>query len=181
DPGVIRLAFPGAESATLDDRGDLVLETAGGAVVERAPVLYQEAGGVRQAVAGHYVVEGDGQVGFAVGSYDRSRPLVIDPILSYSTYFGGSSDVVGRGIAVDAAGNAYVTGYTSSPTFPTANPLQATYGGESDAFVAKLNPAGSALAYATYLGGNSDDVGYGSAVDAAGTAYVIGYTYSTNF
>ena len=91
DPGVIRMAFTGAQSATLDAQGNLVLQTAGGPVVEQAPVLYQEAGGVRQAVSGQYVLEGNGQVGFAVGSYDPSQPLVIDPILSYSTYLGGSA------------------------------------------------------------------------------------------
>ena len=91
-------------------------------------MLYQEVGGVRQAVAGQYVLEGDGQVGFAVGSYDRSQPLVIDPVLSYSTYLGGSGADQGYGIAVDAAGNAYVTGCTASTNFPTANPLQAAIG-----------------------------------------------------
>jgi hypothetical protein len=131
DPAVIRTTFTGAESATLDDQGNLVLQTAGGAVVEQAPVLYQESDGARQAVSGQFVLEGDGQVGFAVGSYDRSQPLVIDPILSYSTYLGGSSDDQGSGIAVDSAGNAYVTGYTDSTNFPTANPLQATFGGSS--------------------------------------------------
>jgi hypothetical protein len=91
DPGAIRLSFPGAESATIDDRGNLVLETVGGVVVQQAPVLYQESAGVRQPVSGHYVLEREGRVGFAMGSYDQSRPLVIDPILSYSTYLGGSS------------------------------------------------------------------------------------------
>jgi hypothetical protein len=181
DPGAIRLAFPGAESATLDDQGNLVLQTAGGAVVEQAPVLYQEAGGVRQAVSGHYVLEENGQAGFAVGSYDQSKPLVIDPILSYSTFLGGSGLDVGRGIAVDAAGNAYVTGTSASPNFPTANPLQATPGGAYNIFVAKLNPAGSALVYSTYLGGSSGDNGYGIAVDASGNAYVTGTTSATNF
>ena len=101
DPGVIRMAFTGAESATLDDQGNLVLQTAGGPVVEQAPVLYQESGGVRQSVAGQFVLEGNGQVGFAVGSYDPSQPLVIDPILSYSTYLGGSGGDNGSAIAVD--------------------------------------------------------------------------------
>jgi hypothetical protein len=181
DPGAITLAFPGAESATLDDQGNLVLQMAGGAVVEQAPVLYQEGNGIREAVSGHYVLAGDGQVGFAVGSYDRSRPLVIDPILSYSTYLGGSFDDIGYGIAVDSAGNAYVTGYTESANFPTANPRQSANGGGRDAFVAKLNAAGSVLAYSTYLGGSNDDYGYGIAVDSAGNAYVTGYTNSTNF
>jgi hypothetical protein len=154
DPGVIRMAFTGAESATLDDQGNLVLQTVGGPVEEHAPVLYQDSGGVRQSVSGRYVLEGDGQVSFAVGSYDPSQPLVIDPILSYSTYLGGSGQYdEGFGIAVDGSGNAYVTGQTGSTNFPTANPLQAIFGGgSSDAFMAKLNPAGSALVYSTYLG-----------------------------
>ena len=181
DPGVIRMAFTGAQSATLDDQGNLVLQTAGGPVVEQAPVLYQESGGVRQAVSGHFVLEGNGQVGFAVGSYDPSQPLVIDPILSYSTYLGGSGYNSGQGIAVDSAGDAYVSGQTGSTNFPTANPLQATFGGSSDAFVAKLNPAGSALVYSTYLGGNGVAFGTGIAVDSAGNAYVTGITESTNF
>ena len=104
---------------TLDGQGNLVLHTAGGDVVEHAPVVYQEIGGVRQPVSGQFVLEGDGQVGFAVGAYDHSQPLVIDPVLSYSTYLGGSGDDDGYGIAVDAAGNAYVTGYTASTDFPT--------------------------------------------------------------
>ena len=101
--------------------------------------------------------------------------------LVYSTYLGGSSGDGGNGIAVDSSGNAYVTGYTNSTNFPTANPLQAVYGGCGDAFVAKLNPGGSALVYSTYLGGSSDDRGYGIAVDSSGNAYVTGYTDSTNF
>jgi hypothetical protein len=101
--------------------------------------------------------------------------------LAYSTYLGGSADDSGDGIAVDSQGNAYVTGATTSTNFPTANPLQPAYGGNSDAFVAKLNAMGSALVYATYLGGSGDDVGQGIAVDSQGNAYVTGYTGSTNF
>jgi uncharacterized repeat protein (TIGR01451 family) len=100
--------------------------------------------------------------------------------LIYSTYLGGIDPDEGFGIGVDASGNAYVTGYTGSTNFPTANPLQA-HGGNGDAFVAKLNPAGSALVYSTYLGGSNDDYGYGIAVDASGNAYVTGRTQSTNF
>ena len=183
DPGVIRLAISGAESMTLDAQGNLVLHTAGGDVVEQAPVLYQEADGGRQAVSGHFVLEGDGQVGFAVGAYNPSKPLIIDPVLSYSTYLGGSGNdaVVGSGIAVDSAGNAYVTGDTVSTNFPTANPLQPATGGGDDAFVAKLNASGTALVYSTYLGGSGDDAGSDIAVDSAGNAYVTGYTRSTNF
>ena len=102
--------------------------------------------------------------------------------LVYSTYLGGSSLDYGNGIAVDAAGDAYVTGVTTSTNFPTANPFQATNpGGVQDAFVTKLNPAGSALVYSTYLGGTGDEIGNGIAVDSAGDAYVTGDTTSTNF
>jgi uncharacterized repeat protein (TIGR01451 family) len=188
DPGVIRMAFQGAESTTIDAQGNLVLRTAGGDVVEHAPVLYQEQGGDRQAVTGHYVMEGDGQAGFAVGAYDASQPLVIDPTLSYSTYLGGgnnsgdASGDAGRGIAVDAAGNVYVTGIAGSSSFPTKNPIQPTLGGGPfDAFVTKLNGDGSALVYSTYLGGSGVESGRGIAVDTAGEAFVTGETDSTNF
>jgi hypothetical protein len=179
--GAIRLEFQGAESMALDAQGNLVLHTAGGDVVEQAPVLYQQSGGVRQAVPGRFVLEGDGQVGFAVGAYDASRPLIIDPVLSYSTYLGGSGGDSGLGIAVDGAGNAYLTGRTTSTDFPTANPIQAALSGDGDAFVAKLNASGTALAYSTYLGGSGFEEGTGIATDGAGNAYLTGLTSSTNF
>jgi hypothetical protein len=101
--------------------------------------------------------------------------------LVYSTYLGGSGEDLGHGIAVDSSGNAYVTGYTLSTNFPTANALYATQGGGNDGFIAKLNAAGSALVYSTYLGGSGDDAGYGIAVDSSGNAYVTGLTNSANF
>ncbi len=101
--------------------------------------------------------------------------------LVYSTYLGGSAYDLGNGIAVDGSGNTYVTGYTSSINFPLASPLQPSYGGNTDAFVAKLNAAGSALVYSSYLGGSGGDQGYGIAVDGSGNAYVTGYTQSINF
>src|SRR5262249_7422111 len=114
--------------------------------------------------------------------------LVIDPVLAYSTYLGGSGDDAGNGIAVDGAGNVYVTGSTASTDFPTQNPVQGTYGGGvcipnacTDAFVTQLNAAGTALVYSTYLGGNDNDVGIGIAVDSSGSAYVTGSTSSANF
>src|SRR5262249_13517861 len=119
DPAAITLAFHGAQGITLNAQGDLVLHTSGSDIVEHAPVLYQESGGVRQAVPGGYVLEGNGQVGFQVGAYAPSRPLVIDPVLSYSTYLGGSGREISGNIAVDGSGNAYVTGSTQSADFPT--------------------------------------------------------------
>ncbi len=182
DPGVIKLAIDGAESMTIDGQGNLVLHTSAGDVMEDAPVVYQESAGVRQPVSGQFVLEGDGQVGFALGAYDHTRPLVIDPVLSYSTYLGGTGYDWGNGIAVDTAGNAYVTGTTSSTDFPTTTgAFQTIYGGNGDGFVTKLNPTGTALVYSTYLGGTGEDVGLGIAVDTAGNAYVTGGTSSTNF
>ncbi len=120
DPSVITLGFQGADGMTLDAAGNLVLHTAGGDLVEDAPVVYQESYGVHSAVSGQYVMQGNNQVGFVVGAYDSSKPLIIDPVLSYSTYLGGSNYEEGKGIAVDGSGNAYVTGYTYSTDFPTA-------------------------------------------------------------
>src|SRR5215470_16498427 len=102
-------------------------------------------------------------------------------MLVYSTYLGGSGDDSGNGIAVDASGNAYVAGKTGSINFPTKNPLQPASGGGDDAFVAKLDPSGSALVYSTYFGGSALDEAHGIAVDTAGNAYVTGQTSSTNF
>jgi hypothetical protein len=191
DPRQIRLALQGAKSVRRDARGDLILGLSGGDLRLRAPVAYQERDGIREPRSARYVLQrgprGTHRLGFRLGAYDRSRPLVIDPLLVYSTYLGRSGDDSGNAIAVDAAGSAYVAGSTTSTDFPTAappgeTPLHATHGGGYyDAFVAKLTPNGSALAYATYLGGSSTDEGYGIAVDAAGSAYVTGSTTSTDF
>jgi hypothetical protein len=182
DPAAIRLRFSGASGESLDGTGDLVLHTAGGDVIERAPVLYQTAAdGSRCPVSGGYVLAPDGTASFAVGAYDRSRPLVIDPTLSYSTYLGGSGVDQATGVAVDAAGEAFVVGFTRSTNFPAPHPLQAANAGLTNAFVSKLNAAGTALVYSTYLGGSVSDEALGVAVDAAGDVYVVGVTTSTNF
>src|SRR5262249_49811688 len=146
-----------------------------------------------------YVIKGDHEVTFEVASYDRTKPLVIDPVLKYSTYLGGSSDELSTpsgtdGIAVDPEGNAYIIGATSSIDFPTsAGALQTSSAGASgafgcpfnsisaDAFVTKLNARGDTIIYSTYLGGNDDDCGEGIAVDPSGNAYVAGETLSSNF
>jgi hypothetical protein len=181
DPSPIALRFSGAQGQAVDAQGDLVLHLAGGDVVQQAPVVYQEVGGVRSAVAAAYVVNGDGSVGLALGGHDRTQALVVDPVLTYATYLGGSGNDEGRAIAVDGSGDAYVTGSTTSPNFPIASPIQATLGGQGDAFVTKLNAAGSALVYSTYLGGSAGDSGFGIAVDGAGNAYVTGRTLSGDF
>lgn len=179
DPNAIRLAFDGVRSMELDAGGNLILHTAGGDLVKDAPVVYQESDGGRSSIAGRYLLD-DGQVRFEVGPYDHARPLVIDPILSYSTYLGGSGIDVGFAIAVDAAGCAYVTGNTASNSFPTKYAMQSKRAGANDVFVTKFNTPGSGLVYSTYFGGSGDDCGYGIAVDGDGYAYVTGFTNSTN-
>lgn len=187
DPNAIRFTFAGADQVEVDAQGNLVLHTAGGPVRQHKPVVYQEVDGIRQEIAGGYVLTDTQHVGFQVAAYDHSQPLVMDPVLVYATYLGGSgSEGVGDGaaIAVDALGNAYVIGNTASTNFPTLNPVQETFGGGGgvgDVFVATLNPSGTALVYATYLGGSDQDRGRGIALDADGNAYVTGQTLSTNF
>lgn len=243
--------------------GDLLVKTNGGEIRFHKPVVYQSESTVirqssidnRQFLPSRYTLDAQDRVGFHVAPYDHSKPLFIDPVLSYSTYLGGSgvdyasgivvdssgnafvagttqstnfpstsgaydaaahggmcvngspcgdvfvaklnasgsalvystylggsSDETAGRIAIDSADNAYVTGTTSSTDFPTVNPVQPNYGGgEWDAFVTKLNAAGSALVYSTYLGGNNADFGWGIAVDSAGNAYVSVQTESTNF
>jgi PKD domain/Beta-propeller repeat len=182
DPAQIRLAVTGAEALGVDEAGDLVLRTAGGTLKLNKPLIYQETGGKKQQIAGGYVLLDKDRVGFRVAAYDAGKPLVIDPVLSYSTYLGGSNDDFGWAIAVDSAGNAYVTGGTHSPDFPTANALQPTLGETSDAIVVKINSAGSAFVYSTYLGGQTaGDAGWAIAVDSAGNAYVSGATSASDF
>jgi hypothetical protein len=181
DPSSIVLDFAGGEKLLLDARGRLVLRVKEGRVRFEKPRVYQDVGGARREISGSYVLKSAHRAAFAVGAYDASEPLVIDPVLSYSTYLGGGGDDFGAGIAVDSSGSAYVTGGTNSTNFPTANPLQAASAGSPDAFVAKLNATGSALVYSTYLGGGGNDFGSAIAVDTAGNAYVTGITDSTDF
>jgi hypothetical protein len=184
NPRMIRLGFDGADQIQIDAQGDIVLQTANGEVRQRKPLAYQEADGVRQEIVGRYVLKGNQEVGFELGQYDRTRPLVIDPVLAYSTYLGGSSGELTGSIAVDDAGNAYVTGITFSSDFPTANPLQPNPSGdvdEGEVFVTKLNREGTEIVYSTYLGGNDYDDSSSIAVDEDGNAYVTGRTQSPDF
>lgn len=181
----------------IDPNGDLIVNTAGGDVLFYKPTVYQaDRDGERHRVEAGYALERGqskiqnrkSKIGFWVGAYDRTRPLVIDPALSYSTYLGGSRNETGYGISVDASGSAYVIGNTTSSDFPTTpGAFQGGCGGGKkdchigDVFVAKLNPTGSALAYSTYLGGSGNDGGNDIVVDASGDAYVSGLTASADF
>ena len=181
DPKLIRLGLEGARGMHLNAAGDLVLTVDGGSVYLLRPRAYQGKGAGRREIAARYVLRAGNQVEFALGPYDHHQALVIDPVLTYSTYLGGSGGDVGYGIAVDAAGNTYVTGTTSSINFPTTTGKQATLGGGGDVFVAKLNSAGTALIYSVFLGGGNLDKATGIAVDLSGNAYLAGYTDSTDF
>jgi hypothetical protein len=181
DPNAIKLDFDGANKIRMDQGGDLLLDTGGGEVRHRKAFVYQELNGRRQEIASQYVLAESGEVSFKIAAYDRKRPLVIDPVLSYATFLGSRDDEVAEAIDVDAAGNAYITGFTESLDFPTANPLQPGNADRRDVFVTKLNQDGSALIFSTYLGGNLGDEGKGIAVDEDGNVCVIGWTGSTNF
>ncbi len=182
---------PQAASLHVDGNGDLVVATEGGEVTFHKPVVYQQNDdGNRHRIDGRYVLSTpqsaidnrQSTISFELAAYDHTRPLVIDPVLVYSTYLGGSGYDAGNGIAVDASGNAYVTGTTYSSDFPTTpGAFQTTHGYYDDVFVSKLNPAGSTLIYSTYLGGSHMEGGAGIAVDASGNAYITGDTNSSNF
>jgi uncharacterized protein (TIGR03437 family) len=182
NPESVKLAFDGAEKLEIDGQGDLVLRLPGGELRQRKPVIYQEIAGVRRTVSGRYARRGKNQIGFQVGRYDRRRPLIIDPTLGYSTFLGGGDSDEGFAIAVDAAGNAYVTGRTfSARGFPAKNAFQSAGQGSFDAFVTKFDASktgADSLVYSTFLGGGDSDEGFGVAVDAAGNAYVTGRTFS---
>ena len=185
DPRGITLAFEGAERLAKDEQGDLVLDTSAGKLRLRRPFVYQEVEGARKQIAGDYRLKGKDHIAFQIGPYDPSRPLIIDPVLSYSTYLGGTGGEAATHIAVDTNGSTYITGGTTSANLPTEGSLGSGFAGGnflmSDGFVTKLNAEGSALVYSTYFGGTDDDMGLGIAVDAAGSAHVAGFTRSSDF
>ena len=185
--GAIRLHFGGATKVRLDADGNLRIAAEDGSIAFHKPVVYQTVDGEKREVEGKFRVLAGNSVGFEVGAYDRTRELVIDPTLIYSTYLGGSTGESVAGIAADSTGAVYVTGSTVSTDFPvTAGSYKATDpDGRSAVFVTKLNSSGSALLYSTYLGGSGSptggDFGQAIAIDSSGDAYVTGYTYSTDF
>ena len=181
DPRAITLRFSGVEALCVDREGVLILDRGDGQARMHHPLVYQEVDGRREQIAGEYRIIGEHEVGFTLGRYDVGRPLIIDPILQYSTYLGGTQFDQAQAVALDSAGNTYLTGFTSSDDFPTVNPFQSDRGPGQSAFVSKLNASGTALVYSTYLGGDSNTAAFGVAVDAQGEAIVTGQTTSDDF
>ncbi|HKP53774.1 MAG TPA: SBBP repeat-containing protein [Chloroflexia bacterium] len=186
DPSQIRWRYAGVSGLGVDGAGNLQItlnSTAGAKVAtltEQAPIAWQEVAGEQVPVQARYAIA-DGVIGFTLGSYNPAYPLTIDPTLTYSSYFGGTSGEAIEGIAVDGAGNIYVSGTTFSADFPIANGYQGALQGGYDVFISKLNPAGSALIYSTFIGGSDSENGGVLAVDPTGNAYVTGETESEDY
>ncbi len=183
DPNAIAIGLQDSDGVVADKDGGITLHTKAGDLTLHSPTVYQTIGGERKTIPATYLLA-DNQVKFQLGSYDRNAPLIIDPVLGYSGVFGGSGLDQVFAIAVDAAGNAYVTGFTTSSDFPLVHAFQTSgpSGGQS-AFVSKVNASGTALLYSTYLGGGTDVTvgGTGIAVDSTGRAYVVGYNRGGSF
>ncbi len=178
----VRLAVDGADRLQIDADGDLLLHVGDRHIVQRRPVAYQLTANGRERVDARYTRRGETGIGFDIGAYDPTRPLVIDPVLVYSTFFGGSSYDIIVGVATDPTGHVYVTGTTESTDFPTTGGgYDSTPNGSTDAYIAKLNPSGTELVYSTVIGGAGLEQGYDLRVDAAGQAYLTGDTQSTDF
>ncbi|WP_254563497.1 SBBP repeat-containing protein [Oscillatoria sp. HE19RPO] len=189
EPGVnsdqILLNYSGITGLDIREDGALILQTALGELIETAPVIYQEIDGNRIAISGGYRLLGDGLVGFEIGDYDPNYTLVIDPVLEYSSYLGGSQSDRGFDVALDQAGNIYIAGITQSANFPTVGGIQSDNAGESDVFVTKLDPTGTTTLFSTYFGGSGTEASDEGAnvslqVDNAGNIYLSGNTNSTD-
>jgi hypothetical protein len=190
NPQAIAMHFDGVDKISIAPQGELILSLAGGEIRQPKPVIYQTIRGVRRGIAGDYRLVDTHTVAFTIGQYDRSRPLVIDPLLSYSTYIGGSAGDTAWAVTLDTNGNVYIAGQTFSKqfstneSFSTAGAFQTNFAGgklTGDAFVSKLDAASGYPVYITYLGGSNDDGAVSIAVDGAGNAYVTGFTDSPDF
>lgn len=194
DPSRIRMEFRDllarSRRPEINGRGELVLSTSGGEVVQKKPFAYQVVRGKQRQVACDYTLRENGHVGFRLAAHDPKLPVVIDPILTYASYLGGVEEDEGLAVCADAFGNLYVTGRTDSPNFPLAVPYQGARAGvDDDLFITKFNAAGCSHVYSTYLGGataqgglsRADDRGAGIAVDGSGNVHVVGSTSCSDF
>ena len=175
NPKAIKFSFEGAKKVTLNGQGELVLQTAAGEVKQHKPVIYQEVNGARQAVAGEYVMQADQQIGFAVGAYDATKPLVIDPIISWASYVGGQSSASAATITADKSGNVYLVVW-DGPT-PTAG----AYDSGSGYSVMKVNASGTAVIWTARIGASSFDRAHGIALDKDNNVYLTGAASSSQY
>ena len=180
DPQQIQFEIKGASQLQISTDGSLVLRTTGGELSFQAPIVYQEIHGRRIPLKGGYVLNGANRIGFRLEGFDRTKAVVIDPVLAYSTYLGGSGDDQVAGVAVDSTGNVYVAGRTDS-TDIALDTFGSPAAGYDHAFVAKLDATGSQLIYADYIGGSSEDDGYAIALDSLNQVYITGSTASPDF
>jgi hypothetical protein len=190
NPDTIQIHFDGADAVAINAQGGLVLTLSGGEIHQPKPVFYQTVNGVRREISGGYRLVDGHTLGFVAGSYDHSLPLAIDPLLNYSTYFGGNAGEIAWAVKLDTNGYVYIAGQTFSSQVSNGVPLstpgayQSNFQGGTqagDAFVAKFDNLGETLIYFTYLGGSGDDSAYALAVNGAGCAFIAGATDSTNF
>jgi hypothetical protein len=179
-PNTIKLAFEGAEDLKVYPDGSLVIQTSGGEVLHRKPLVYQESGERRIAVDCHYRLEAGGQVGFEVAAFDPALSLTIDPVLIYSGQVGGSGAEAAYAIAADEFERVFLAGTTTSLNLPTRNAYQDENHGAGDAFVTKLNLSGSEVEYSTYFGGSDLDIAYGMAISGP-EVWLTGMTLSDDF
>jgi uncharacterized repeat protein (TIGR01451 family) len=180
DPKGVRISFDKEARLVLRRDGTLTASFKGREITQRKPVIYQQLAGERRIVDGGYVLLNEHTVGFEIGSYDHSQPLVIDPTLTFSSYLGGTGDDSGSSIARDSAGNIYIAGNTASSNFPTQGGAFTTNHGLTDIFVTKLDPTGANIIYSTYIGGSGIDRADGIAVDSNSNAYVVGRVDSSS-
>jgi len=191
NPDVIKIRFDGVDNISLTPQGALVLKLGASEVQQSGPEIYQTINSARKIISGGYRLLDSHTVAFEMGDYDHSQPLVIDPVLSYSTYFGGTANTEGFAIVLNTNsiagapnGTIYIAGQTLSKQFSTSGADQTNFDGgqfNGDAFVARFSNPATNLIYLTYLGGNLDDAAFGLAVDTNGDAFIAGYTDSTNF
>lgn len=180
NPNTIFLKFDSDVRPSIAENGDLILRRGSIELRQLKPEAYQEVDGQRRPVAACYVSRRANEVGFALGEFDHTKPLVIDPTLIYSTYLGGSGDDIGNSIAVDGSNNIYITGASSSTNFPTKNAAFGSIAGLADIFVTKVDAAGANVIYSTFVGGSGLDRGSAIAVDNSGNAYVAGRVDSSS-
>jgi hypothetical protein len=174
DPSQILMNYTGVNDIRLRDDGALILETPLGELIDNAPIVYQDINGQRVNVTAAYNLLGNGQVNFSLGYFDPTQPLVIDPVLAYSTYLGGSGLDSANRMTVDSTGAAYIIGTTVNNFTTTLGAFQTTPGGQADFLVTKINPEGTALVYSTYIGGAGNEYGFDIAIDSQGNAYLTG-------